>query len=103
MEALSRASGLQPTPKNIDRVAEATSPEAARWAFEQWSLRKRAQEKFAKADEMLFTREALEQATHEELAHFHASQFPQRTRVADLTCGIGADLIALARNGEAVG
>jgi hypothetical protein len=103
MEALDRASGLQATPKNIDRVSEATSPGAARWAFEQWGLRKRAREKFARAGEMLFTREALEQATHEELARFHAVQFPKGALVADLTCGIGADLIALAQNGEAVG
>lgn len=103
MEALERSRGLPPIPKNIDRVAAATSPEAARWAFEQWALRQRARDKFALAEEMLFTREALEQATHEDLAAFHGLQYPDRAFVADLTCGIGADLIALAKRGPAVG
>lgn len=33
----------------------------------------------------------------------HAAPFPPRARVADLTVGIGADLIALARENEALG
>lgn len=52
---------------------------------------------------MLFTREALEQANHEAIAAYHASCFPEGVTVADLTCGIGADLIALTRRGPAVG
>jgi len=101
--ALSLAEGLQPTPKNIERVATATSTTAAEWAFSQWDLRARAKSKFALARRMLFTREALEQATHEEVARFHAAKFPAGERVVDLTCGIGSDLIALARRGPAFG
>lgn len=52
---------------------------------------------------MLFTREALEQANHEAIAAYHASRFPEGALVADTTCGIGSDLIALARRGPAVG
>ncbi len=52
---------------------------------------------------MLFVREALEQATHVELAAYHASLFPAGTLVADLTCGIGGDLLALAARGPALG
>lgn len=52
---------------------------------------------------MLFVREALEQATHEQVAAFHASRFPVGALVADLTAGIGADLIALAARGPAMG
>ena len=103
LEALEAATGLAVTPTSIVRLARQTSPEAARWAFTQWELRKRARAKFAKADEMLFTREALEQATDERLARFHAIQFPMGAKVADLTVGIGADLIAIAAEHEAVG
>lgn len=52
---------------------------------------------------MLFVREALEQATHERVAAYHASLFPKGEQVADLTVGIGADLIALATHGLATG
>ncbi|MCB8933704.1 MAG: hypothetical protein M9921_07345 [Fimbriimonadaceae bacterium] len=101
--ALRLAEGQAATPSSIERVAAATSPEAARWAFTQWELRKRGSAKFGQAGEMLFVREALEQATHEALAAYHASRFPQGELVADLTCGIGADLVALAARGPAVG
>ncbi len=52
---------------------------------------------------MLFTREGLEQSTHETVAAYHASRYPKGEVVADLTCGIGADLIALASRGPAIG
>lgn len=52
---------------------------------------------------MLFVREALEQATHEAVARYHASKFPVGELVADLTCGIGSDLAALAARGPAIG
>ncbi|MEA2552643.1 MAG: hypothetical protein QOJ65_819 [Fimbriimonadaceae bacterium] len=52
---------------------------------------------------MLFTREALEQASNEVVAAYHAAQFPPDELVADLTTGIGADLLALAARGPAKG
>lgn len=48
-------------------------------------------------------REALEQATHERVAAYHASLFPEGVLVADMTVGIGADLIALAARGPVIG
>jgi len=94
---------LEPTPSAIERVGKATSPEAARWAFGQWDSRRRAKAKFSRASEMLFVREALEQATHERVAAYHASLFPEGELVVDMTVGIGADLIALAARGPALG
>jgi len=103
MLALELAFDRMATPKEIQRVAKQTSPEAATWAFGQWELRKRARAKFERASEMLFVREALEQATHEAVAKYHASLFPDGELVADLTAGIGADLLALAERGPTVG
>jgi hypothetical protein len=104
MRALARAKGLKPTAKAIDRLSGSTEDrEAVRWAFLQWELRERARAKFKHADEMLFTREALEQATREEVSQYHASRFPEGVLVADLTAGIGGDLSALAARGPAVG
>lgn len=102
-EALRLSEGLEEHPNSIERVSRQVGIEASAWAFQQWSLRKRARAKFALADKMLFTREALEQATHERVAAYRASKFPKKAVVADLTAGIGADLIALGRRGEAIG
>lgn len=102
-EALKLAENQPATPSAILKVAKATSDEAARWAFGQWSLRRRGLAKFSRAMEMLFDQEGLEMATHEALAAYHASLFPSGEPVCDLTVGLGGDLIALARRGPAVG
>ncbi|CAN5477834.1 methyltransferase domain-containing protein [soil metagenome] len=102
-EALAAARGLLPTPNAVARLVNRFGVEAAREAFEQWELRSRARAKFARAEEMLFVREALEQATHESVAAYHASLFPVGAPVVDMTAGIGADLIALATRGPTIG
>ena len=101
-DALAAAEGLPPTASNIAKVGKKFGDEPSRWAFEQWTLRERARIKFALADQMLFTRTGLEMSTHERTAAFHASLFGDAP-VADLTCGIGADLIALAKRGPTRG
>ncbi|HXH59831.1 MAG TPA: hypothetical protein VNI20_00580 [Fimbriimonadaceae bacterium] len=101
--ALHLAQGQDATPKNIERVAAKVGGEDARWAFTQWELRKRARAKFALADQMLFDRDGLEMATHERVAEYHASHFPKGETVADLCCGIGGDLVALAKRGPVIG
>lgn len=100
---LVRARAFSITPKNLELVSAEVGEDAARWAFTQWELRFRARAKFALADQMLFVREALEQATHEEVARWHASRFPAGVLVVDATVGIGADAIALAARGPVVG
>jgi hypothetical protein len=101
--ALALSKGLPATPSNLARIAAATNDAAAKWAFGQWELRHRARHKFAQADQLFFTREALEQATHERVAQFHAHLFPERATVIDLTTGIGSDLMALATRGPVHG
>lgn len=61
-----------------------------------------AVEKFgAKANEMLFTRAGLEQATRLEIARLRAEYFRAAGAkvVADLGCGVGADALAKAETG----
>jgi len=101
--ALSATKGLDASAANLTRLAERFGSDLAAWAFSQWEHREKGQSKFAKAMEMLFSREALEQASHERLAAYHASLFEQGELVADLTTGIGGDLIALAGRGPARG
>ena len=70
---------------------------AANAALELLELRKRAEKKFTRAGEMLFTREALEQASSETISAYRAQRFRKDSRVLDLACGIGGDTIGLAR------
>jgi len=65
-------------------------------ALTQQALRAAAREKFSRADEMLFTRAGLEQASSELTATHGARRFAGLASVADLCCGIGGNLTALA-------
>lgn len=71
--------------------------------LEQAELRRRARVKFSEADRMFFTPVGLEQATDEVLASYKADRFPLAAPLADLCCGIGGDLLALARRGPVSG
>ncbi len=70
-----------------DLVAAATA---------QHELRLAARAKFSRAMDMLFTRSGYEQSSSEPIARYRAARFGDARRVADLCCGIGGDLLALA-------
>jgi SAM-dependent methyltransferase len=65
-------------------------------ALTQQALRSAARAKFSLADQMLFTRAGLEQASSELTARHAAARYEDCAVVADLCCGIGGNLIALA-------
>ncbi len=65
-------------------------------ALAQHELRQQAIPKFSRAMEMFFTRPGLEQASSEVIARHRSRRYANAERVADLCCGIGGDLIALA-------
>jgi hypothetical protein len=65
-------------------------------AMAQQELRRAAAAKFSRAAEMLFTRAGYEQSSSETIASYRAGRLKDAQRVADLCCGIGGDLIALA-------
>jgi len=70
-------------------------------AMTQRDLRRAAEAKFSRAAEMLFTRAGLEQSSSETIAAYRADRLKNAgRRVADLCCGIGGDLIALAKASE---
>ena len=71
-------------------------------ALAQHELRARAAAKFPAADRMWFTREGLEQASAEPLARHRAARYAGFAVVADLCCGIGGDLCALAPGRDAL-
>ncbi|MCR6690744.1 SAM-dependent methyltransferase [Cellulomonas sp.] len=79
--------------------AEGLHPSLVAAALTQSRLRARARTKLGDfADGMLFTPAGLEQATRLEVAAHHARRYRDAglTHVADLTCGIGADVMAFA-------
>ena len=65
-------------------------------ALAQHELRLRARAKFTRALDMYFTRPGLEQASAEVIAGHRSARYAGTELVADLCCGIGGDLVALA-------
>ena len=84
------------------RLRERHPPQLVAAALAQHDLRARAAGKFAAAGRMWFTREGLEQASAEPLARHRATRYAQFAWVADLCCGIGGDLCALAPGRDAL-
>jgi hypothetical protein len=88
---------------SVARLRGTLSPSQTHLLLQHVELRRRATAKFTHAARMFFTRTGLEQATDEWVARYKASRFTGRSRVADLCCGIGGDLLALADIGSAIG
>jgi len=78
------------------RLRERFPAELVAAALAQQGLRVRAAAKFPAASRMWFTRDGLEQASGEALAAHRAARYAGFAVVADLCCGIGGDLCALA-------
>lgn len=70
--------------------------------LEQLALRPRARRKFARAEQMYFTRKLLEQSTDESIARYKSARFPRDVCVADLCVGLGGDLLGLGERGPVV-
>jgi SAM-dependent methyltransferase len=86
------------------RLRRSHPPELVAAALTQARLRQRARAKFDPDDaaRMFFTADGLEQATRASVSAHRAARFASVSGpVADLCCGIGGDLIALARSGSA--
>jgi hypothetical protein len=65
-------------------------------ALAQHELRLAGRAKFSRAMDMFFTRAGLEQASAEMVARHRQARFAAAGVLADLCCGIGGDLVALA-------
>jgi hypothetical protein len=100
--AILEASAGSDTLATLERLRMRLSPENASAAVKMAELRRKGQAKFARADRMLFAPAGLEMATGERIARWRARRFEGCARVADLTCGIGGDSIALAGVAETI-
>ncbi len=106
-DPLKTATRLRRTSGTSGGTLDVAHSELVQAALTQARLRGRAREKFGGlADRMYFTSQGLEQATRRPVAEYRAQRFASAlgadARVADLCCGIGADLTSLAEAGPAV-
>jgi len=98
------AARREPLVAATTRMRKQLSAERTHLVLEQVALRAKAREKFhAAAEQMFFTPLGLEQATDRLVAVYKARRFPAGVDCADLCCGIGGDLAALAQRGPALG
>lgn len=74
-----------------------TTPERAAALYEIVSTRQIATRKFSDGAQLWFTRDALEQASHQRISQHRAHQLAGVHRIADICCGCGGDLLALAQ------
>jgi THUMP domain-containing protein/RNA cap guanine-N2 methyltransferase len=103
-ELLGYLAGQEVTPRTAlalgTRLRAQYPAELVAAALAQHELRLAARDKFSRAMQMFFTRDGLEQASAEVVARHRATRYAGpvagRGLVADLCCGIGGDLIALA-------
>jgi hypothetical protein len=72
-------------------------------ALAQQDLRSRAGTKFSRAADMFFTRAGLEQASAEVVSEHRQRRYRGSATIADLCCGIGGDLVALAAESRVIG
>ena len=86
----------------LERLRRAYPHDMCRAAVGLAELRKRGKGKFSRAEDMVFDREGLEQASGEIIARHRARRYAGFGRVADLCCGIGGDTTALSAVGEVV-
>ena len=94
---------LSDTLTHLTRLRKHHSPPFAAAALETALLRQKATDKFQHANQMFFTAEALQQATHQAVAHHHAQLLADFPVIADLGCSIGGDLIALGQQATVIG
>lgn len=78
-------------------LARKFGDEVGRWLSLQQELRGRARSKFDHPEELIFTRDGLEMATHSRIAKMNAARFSGCSQVIDTSAGIGGDAIGIAR------
>ncbi len=87
--------------KLATKLSKEFNKEEASFIVEQISTRQKALNKFIDPSSLFFKKEALEQASSQSLAQYHASFFPGNT-VLEICTGIGSDLAAISHKAKKV-
>ena len=82
--------------RSLSQLRQVVSSEHAAAAYELAWVRAHATRKFPDGDALFFTKTALEQASHQRVSTHRAIMFAGATHIADVCCGCGGDLLALA-------
>lgn len=82
--------------EQVAQLRRSFSAEKVHLVLQQRELQQRAEAKFPTPDRMRFTPLSLQQATDYWTARYKAARFREHDRLADLCCGIGGDLLAMA-------
>lgn len=104
--SLGNMAGLTDPLKVASKLREEFGPELGRRAAELHSLRLRCKSNGDNAQLLFLTRKGLEQSTPWPVAIERAEQIRGRlgdSHLWDATCGLGSDLLAMARGGPVVG
>ena len=100
-EVLQAAAELEPCEDDFLRHFTSLSRrhpvELARPALGIAILRRQAERKFPFANQLYFTREALEQASSWAVSSYRARRYQDFSRLLDLGCSVGGDTLALAQ------
>jgi SAM-dependent methyltransferase len=106
-QALAQAVALQPSEasylRHYQSLCRRFEAHLAQGALETAILRRKARLKTPFADHLYFTQEALEQASHWEIARYRAQRLRGSERIFDLGCSIGSDSLAFAQEAFTVG
>ena len=89
----------RPTLQIASALRKDLSQERTHLVLELTELRARARAKFLCPENMFFTRKGLEQSTDIWVARYKAARYGAEAPLADLCCGIGGDLLAMAERG----
>jgi len=106
-EALQAAMLRRPREQNFlsdfTALSKLYSRDIARPALEIAILREQAAHKFSQPDGMYFTREALEQASPQEVSLYRSQRFAPFEQAFDLGCSVGCDSLALNQFAQVIG
>lgn len=106
-QALAQAVALQPDEasylRHYQSLCRRFEASLVHSALETAMLRRKAQAKTPFAENLYFTPEALEQASHWEIARYRAQRLQGTERIFDLGCSIGSDTLAFAQEAFTVG
>lgn len=88
---------------DFQRLSRKYPQDLARAALEIAVLRREAAGKFPFSDRMYFTREALEQASPQEVSEYRSQRYRPFRLLTDLGCSVGGDTLSLAEISPTLG
>ncbi len=105
--AIKKASSLNPRESNFlshfQQLSKHFPRELARSALSIAILRLEAEKKFPQAENLYFTRDALQQASSWVVAKYRSKRFASFDQILDMACSVGSDSLALAQFGQVTG